>query len=469
MDTGTGGVYGHTQDSPIPGLLRTSSSPDGIRGPGARRSGSSSRAADGVCVSVLAADLVCQNPHDQNNRQELHSLGPLLDSSHRTQAVEFLKTGVCQSTSAGYASDWKQWEKFHRSNGSSDLYLRSIEGNDAAKATVWTLFILHLYSNEGKRAEQVHGILSGVRHNLLANLSGISFLSHEAVINARRACRRSPEEHRVYLLQQRLKVLLPASLDMLDNLRDFLWKERSWGFEDLLYKAIWLACCLSFDRGPRLGNVSLKDGKHALDHNIRCDFAHFSVEKADGTIIKIPAGPDMTVYDVRSVVALTIEIPTSKTTGSCRRHQLEPIVIARSTSRSSQLLDDFTEFVQHSGSHGPQPLLSFYRRSDVTGIKMHKTLTKKEINSEIKACALRCGLPPKFFSGMSLRKGNATQSSLGRLSTEERNRAGGWAINSKVPDRHYDKSVRVHGALDAASNVGAKSLTIHDIRSMVPS
>jgi hypothetical protein len=420
-----------------------------------------------VCASVPAAPSG-DDDHRQNNNADRPSLGPLMDSSHRIQAIEFLQTGVCQSTSAGYTSDWKQWEKFHRFNGSTDLYLQSIEGNDAAKATIWTLFILHLYSNEGKRAEQVYGILSGVRHNLLANLSGIAFLSHEAVTNARRACRRSPEEHRAYLLQQRLKALLPASLDMLDNLRDFLWKERSWGFDDLLYKAIWLACCLSFDRGPRLGNISLKDGKHALDHNIRCNFAHFSVTAVDGTTIKIPAGPGMKGYGLSSVVALTIEIPSSKTTGSGRRHQLEPIVIARSTSRSSQLLDDFVEFIQHSGSGGQQPLLSFYRRSEVTGIVMHKTLTKKEINSEIKACAVRCGLPPKFFSGMSLRKGNATQSSLGRLSAEERNRVGGWAVDSKVPDRHYDKSVRVHGALDAASNVGAKSLTIHDIRSMVP-
>ena len=72
------------------------------------------------------------------NDQTNDSLGHLLDCDHRIQATDFLKNGVCSSTSAGYAGDWKHWEKFDANNGSTDIYLRSIEGNDSAKATVWT-------------------------------------------------------------------------------------------------------------------------------------------------------------------------------------------------------------------------------------------------------------------------------------------------------------------------------------------
>lgn len=397
------------------------------------------------------------------------SLGVLLNDDERTRAINFLKKAVSTSTAANYSPHWKVWEGFHERNGSEDLYLTSLGENDGAKALVWTLFILHLYADLGKRGEQVYQVLAGVRYYLLHHLCGVGFLNHDAVRNARRACRRTPEEERSHALQQRLQALMPVSIDMLDNLRESLWCPEQWEFDDLLKKAIWLACCLSFDRGPRLGNVSLKNGKDDLDHNIRCDSAEFSVSTVSGGTLKVKAGPAMRHYKPCDVVSLTIAILTSKTSGGGKKMKLEPIVITRCSSRSSQLLDDFTLFVQHAGVEGDQPLLSFYRKSKKTGHIAHKIVTRREIVAEIKACATRCGLPPQYFSANSLRKGNATQSSLARLNPEERNRAGGWAPGSTVPDQHYDHAARYHGALDAASNVGARHLNTGLVRAMLPS
>ena len=102
-----------------------------------------------------------------------------------------------------------------------------------------------MYSG-GSRAEQVHSGLSGVRYYLLTGLSGITFLSDESIALVRKAVRRSPEEQRVYLEEKRLRAQLLASVDMLGNMRDFLWKEDMWGFDDLLDKVIWLSSELSF-------------------------------------------------------------------------------------------------------------------------------------------------------------------------------------------------------------------------------
>ena len=409
------------------------------------------------------------NPTDMvsNGSFGVNPLGCLLDDQQRAKAIAFLMGGVQTSTSASYAGHWKRWEKFHQENGSTDVYLSHLKDNDTARAVIWTLFIYDLYSG-GLRAEQVHSVLSGVRYYLLTSLSGIAFLSDESIALARKAVRRSPEEQRVYLEEKRLRAQLPVSVDMLGNMRNFLWKEDMWGFDDLLDKAIWLASCLSFDRGPRLGNISLKNGQHAVDHNIRCKSAYFSVKTLDGPVKKIAAGPGLVGVNLRLVDSMTIEIPTSKTTGSGRKHQLEPILISRTTDLSSQLLDDFVRFVQHSGASGEDPLFSFYRQSEKTGLTALKKLVRKEITSAIKACAVRCGLPPRYFSGNSLRKGTATQLSLGGLPAEDRNIAGGWARDSKVPDLHYDASRRVRGALDAAGNNGASSLSTKDLQAMFP-
>ena len=257
---------------------------------------------------------------------------------------------------------------------------------------------------------------------------------------------------------------------MLANLRDHLWgSDDDWSFEQIHRKAVWLACCLSYDRGPRLGNLTLKNGRTAIDHNIRCSSVSFLVDQPAGQR-RVAAGSAMQSVGDSQVVSMTIEIVTSKTTGGGKALKILPAVISRHTAESSQLLIDFARFVRKSGSERDQPLLSFYRESPKTRKRMHKILTRKDINQEIKACAIRCGLPASFFSATScLRKDHAIQTTRSWMWAQERNVAGGWAVNSKVPDRHYDQSrPRVHGALDAAASNGSRSMNVEHLRALVP-
>jgi hypothetical protein len=412
-----------------------------------------------------------ENDRDEQEEDEKEetTLGGLMSDELRRQASQFIRTkGVVSSTVASYSTAWKLWLDFHASNQSTDVLLKSIDKNDAAKSMVWTMFCMFLYDHHGRRAEQVHAILTGVRHRLLTSFTSIQFLSSEVVANARRAVQRNPEEERVHAEAKRSKEMLPVTPDMLTHLRSVLWGEdEDWSFDAILRKAVWLACCLSYDRGPRISNVTLKNGKTGLDHNIRCDNAAFLINRGNhaGTI---RAGPDMKAVAPSSVATLTIDIVTSKTTGGSKALRILPAVISRSTAESTQLLIDFVHFVQHSGSFGSQPLLSFYRTSPITGQRLHKVITRKEVSHEIKECAIRCGLPARFFSATSLRKGHATQTSLSGWSAVERNIAGGWAPNSRVPDKHYDHSKRLHGALDAAASSDARHMDIQHLRSLIP-
>ena len=165
-------------------------------------------------------------------------------------------------------------------------------------------------------------------------------------------------------------------------------------------------------------------------------------------------------------MSVRISTVTSKVTGSGRSHKVVDALITRSCEASSQFIDDLAEFVRRSEVSGDDPLFSFYRTSKTTKRRAKKILTRGEVSAELKNCAERLNLPKKRFATRSLRKGMSTQMSLGNRSREERNRAGGWAPTSLVPDIHYDISAQLRGALDAAAAPGATTLTDSQLRAL---
>jgi hypothetical protein len=380
--------------------------------------------------------------------------------------VNFASKGIEESSLSNYAPDWKHWSEFHHDIGSNDLYLESILGDDVNRAYVWTLFMTYLYS-KGRRAEQIMGILSSVRYLLLTRFSSISFLNNEIVVNSRKACRRSPEEQREYIEACRLREKLPLNIEMILDMRRHLWETTDWNFDGIMSRCVWVASALSFDRGTRSSNVTLPDGTHALDHNLRCRQVIF-IFKVGSTITRVEAGPrmnDAERSDNSLIINVNITIITSKSSGSCRSNKVAEIVLTRDHSTAvSQLIDDLADFSRHSGSQGDQPFFSFYRTSPVTDKRLHKVLTRKDLVTEVQNCAERFNLPRAKFATKSFRKGNATQSGLSNIPKEERNRIGGWAPRSRVPDQHYDSSAQYRGALDLAEVPGSTVLTTEQLR-----
>ena len=60
-------------------------------------------------------------------------------------------------------------------------------------------------------------------------------------------------------------------------MRTKYWEERNWTVPDIDKRAIWLAVALGFDSGPRIGNITEKDGKNGPDHCIRAKHCLFLV------------------------------------------------------------------------------------------------------------------------------------------------------------------------------------------------
>jgi hypothetical protein len=55
------------------------------------------------------------------------------------------------------------------------------------------------------------------------------------------------------------------------------WEGRNWLADGMDSKAISLTVDLAFDFGPRIGNLTLKDGPQAEDHCIRAGHAAFTI------------------------------------------------------------------------------------------------------------------------------------------------------------------------------------------------
>jgi hypothetical protein len=117
---------------------------------------------------------------------------------------------------------------------------------------------------------------------------------------------------------------------------------------------------------------------------------------------------------------------------------------------------------------GSENLLSCHRSSPITHISSNKVPTRNEDIEEIKGGAVRCGAAGHFFAATSLRKDTATDLARAGLPREERNRIGGWAPDSSVPERHYDHSKRIEGVLDAGSEEGVRPLGLEHLRLMIP-
>jgi hypothetical protein len=123
-------------------------------------------------------------------------------------------------------------------------------------------------------------------------LESVAFRDQPVVGQERRACRRSGNERRAIAAHQAEAVFVPISVDMLNDLRAALWKEGDWSFDEVERKAIWLASCLSFDRGLRISNLTRPGSKSAMDHNIQTRDASFTVGEGEEQRI-VHIGPEL--------------------------------------------------------------------------------------------------------------------------------------------------------------------------------
>jgi hypothetical protein len=229
---------------------------------------------------------------------------------------------------------------------------------------------------------------------------------------------------------------------------------------------------LGFDSGPRIGNLTLKDGKDREDHCVRAGHLAFTiVDPRLGVESRIKGGPLVTDFlnrrDVHLSMILYIDIiyVTHKTANKVKTTTKHPKKLARETEQESQVLDDLLAWFMHSGVQEEDELLT--RLDPSTGSR--KVVIRKDVSAVIKETAESFGLPAENFSNKSLRSDFGTHAKANGMSEVDLNQRGGWAKGSTVPARHYARDMHSKGAFAlAVSTSGLQNHGINEIRRMLP-
>jgi hypothetical protein len=221
-------------------------------------------------------------------------------------------------------------------------------------------------------------------------------------------------------------------------------------------KARWLAIALGFDSGIRIGQLVLTE-KEQEDHTLRAEAV--TVEFEDGVSLGI--GEELRRRLIRGgrVESMDLDFSSNKT-GRAGPLVVDIKTVGRRSTIESQVLDDLCAWIRMSGvKEGDQFLTRYYEAR-------RKVLTRKEVNEEIKGCALRWGLEGSLFSSKSLRKGFSSHCDKIGVDKEDRNRRGSWAPGSRVPETHYVSKIGDMGGLARIGN-GTAGIQVGEIRRLV--
>jgi hypothetical protein len=227
-------------------------------------------------------------------------------------------------------------------------------------------------------------------------------------------------------------------------------------------KAIWLAVALGFDSGPRIGNLTKKDGPSGEDHCVRAEDCIFDVLNSEQTgCLQYRAGIGFAQYlkarrgDSSEVKSVTMKYVTHKTQ---RQLVQTPKYIARRTILESQVLDDICAWIMRSGVQQTDELLTRYS-------PRRKVVIRKDVANAIKDVAEFFRLPRTNFSTRSLRSGYATDVTVHGVAPRQRNQRGGWKDSSRIPERHYVAPIGNVGTLGIEDD---DQFTVSDVRGMAP-
>jgi hypothetical protein len=385
---------------------------------------------------------------------------------------QFLSKSVTASTAQGYLTGVKKWKEYLSSLGTNfpGYYLENIT-NDHEKGKRVVLYMAYLYLSFGLREDQIKRLVTGIKY--FFDIEGIStgFFALAVVSRGRAAIGRTIPEARIFEEERSKRAILPVCLDIVLAMRTKYWENKTWAVPDIDMRAIWLAVAIGFDSGPRIGNITKKDGKDGPDHCIRAKHCLFlATDPATSTERRIEGGPEVAIFlkqqsvTAANILSVDLYFLSSKTSGKVTSVVRHPKHLARRSAIEEIVLDDLLQWMLNSGVKGEDELLSRYCSKD-----RKKTVIRKDVRSAIKNTVLEMGLPPKNFSNKSLRSGFSSHVIANGMGNDEMKRGGGWTVNSQVPNNHYTHQMRDRGALAlATSGTGVQSLGVPDIRRMVP-
>ena len=241
------------------------------------------------------------------------------------------------------------------------------------------------------------------------------------------------------------------------------WENQDWSTKGLDKRVIWLAICLGFDSGLRIGNLTERDGPKGADHCIRAGQLIFFVkDPKSNEECRLKGGPDMTKFlkrldvDLSMVSSVDMTYVTSKTSRKVRSLVDNQKTLSRRTQEESMVLDDLLLWFLHSQVQEADELLTRY---SVTGSR--KVVIRKDVRTAIKLAVSGAGLPAKNFSTKSLRSGFGTHVTANGMGADEMKARGGWVKGSGIPESHYVRHMHSRGAL--ALSVSESGEQLHGV------
>ena len=416
----------------------------------------------------------------------------------RRRIIEFIakRRVVNDSSEESAMRRWTTWLGVEKGIAREGADLTWLEEEDRE----WWVaeFLLHVYTQEGKRHEQVKAVRDNTRAGFKSRSWRYSMWESTLVENVMCSCRRTHQE-----VSQAVKAR--AEVEKYDwNLEamEALWKklkpdqvrwEEQPSKEEVDNVLMFLLAAFLLDMGMRVGMAShqkighemgelggrgtgsegsmgedLGEREYVRSHIWKNKKLRFTVVRREDpqTTEFIEGGKPMAeflrVNENSRVIDFQVWFDTSKTV---QRAMKAPVVpkwtpFGRRSPVESEVLEVFLNFIRWNGYEGGEvDVLKRCRvaRSAATGRMCKGRLIRSQDLVEVcKGIAEGEGVPKSHISAISFRKGNATLMSL--MCAEElkdkkeamvvvKNRANKWSQKSKVPLRHYVTTLDNRGPL----------------------
>jgi hypothetical protein len=352
------------------------------------------------------------------------------------------------------------WMEFLGARRSTDRWLESCGTTELRQLWV-SMFIVWLQRKKGRRQQSISATLGALKGMFSICDKGLVLDAFEEQSRTVRGTRQSKAEQVLALEKKVSTAPLGICRDMIDAGRAVWWTGKPWDTASIVdRKAAYMAVRIGYNSGLRVSNLTAPQGTDE-DNCIREHHVMTRVVGSDGVkmVLKgtvafatwysnqewdmgVPCGP---LRHRDHVIDVVVSVLADKTDSAAAGHGVAK-GIDRCASGSEDLLEEFIEWMVHSGGRAGERL--FARRVAVGRAtpSSKRELTRKDITTAIQGMAKLCGLPPTRFSSKSMRIGFATDMHGACVPSADINTQGGWAPRSTVAEEYYCRQVSFGGA-----------------------
>jgi hypothetical protein len=304
---------------------------------------------------------------------------------------------------------------------------------------------------------------AAVRKYFMIKLLDTEWMDDPQVSNARKACRRSPEENREFIRAGAGRDKKPIWYDLLGQIREEYWEDKVYGVLTADRMMTYICAMFSYDMALRKGEANAS-GEKEEDHTIRNEDVTFTLREP------ISIGGEVT-YMIRGGSEEFRSKVTPDNVESCHvgavTHKVGLIragkVIGRRTIEEEGFLEDLVQWVLMSGAGPRDPLFSRYLQFPGK-LRSLKKCTGKMITKAIKEMVLRAGMDPGQFAFHSVRKAAITQLKAHGIVREEANARGNYSRDSVMVNTVYNSNEGGRGPLASSSSGLGRRIEEEDIR-----